>query len=83
MCLGVPGTVVEVKEVDGLRIAVVDVGGGSRIEAIVAVDTIAPGDRVIVHAGTVISKLSEDEYQNIVEVWNEILEALGKLGEGS
>ncbi len=57
MCWGVPGKVVEI---DGMY-AKVRVGG-TLIDAILSVDDVDIGDYVIVHAGLVIGKLSEEEF---------------------
>jgi hydrogenase expression/formation protein HypC len=58
MCWAVPAKILSI---DGL-IAKVDFGGGTVREALVAApEELAVGDFVLVHAGTVITKLSEDE----------------------
>lgn len=57
MCWGVPGKVVEI---DGMY-AKVSIGG-TLIDAILSVDDVSIGDYVIVHAGLVIGKLSEEEF---------------------
>jgi len=56
MCWGIPGRVVEV---NGMY-AKVSVGS-TIVEAVVGVDGVCVGDYVIVHAGLIVGKLSEDE----------------------
>ena len=72
MCLGVPAIVVDVHGNE----AVVDYGGGvkRKVDAFLVPD-IKPGDYVIVHAGAIISKISEQEYREMVEILQQILQA--------
>lgn len=78
MCLGVPGVVVEVKD----REAVVDFGGVRKIVDAFLVENLKPGDYVIVHAGAIIAKISEEEFKSIQEVFNELMEALKEMKGG-
>ena len=72
MCLGVPAKVIDVYERDGMRLALVEVGG-THIEAIVALEEeINPEDYVIIHAGIVISKIREEELDEILNIWREL-----------
>ena len=61
MCLGVPGQIVEVREVDGLRMATVDFGGTRREVCLAYVPEAGVGDYVVVHVGFAISVVSESE----------------------
>ena len=72
MCLGVPGIVVEVREMT----AIVDFGGVRREVDSLLVPNVKPGDYVIVHAGTIISKLDPREAEETIKAWREVLEAL-------
>jgi hydrogenase assembly chaperone HypC/HupF len=56
MCWGIPGRVVEV---DGMY-AKVNIGG-TVVDTVVGVDGVEVGDYVVVHAGLIVGKLSEDE----------------------
>ena len=53
---GVPMTVVEVDARRGLALCADDGGGASTVE-IALVEMVAPGDRLLVHAGTAIAAL--------------------------
>jgi len=75
MCLGVPGIVVEVKDHE----AVVDFGGVRKIVDAFLVEDLKPGDYVIVHAGAIIAKISEEEFKSIKEVFDELSKALEEL----
>ncbi len=59
-----------------MRIAVLEVGG-AKIEALLTLeDDIKPGDYVIVHAGIVISKISEEELETVLRLWRELAEEI-------
>ncbi len=59
-----------------MRIAVLEVGG-AKIEALLTLeDNIKPGDYVIVHAGIVISKISEEELETVLRLWRELAEEI-------
>ena len=72
MCLVVQGIVVEVREMT----AIVDFGGVRREVDSLLVPDVKPGDYVIVHAGTIISKLDPREAEETIKAWREVLEAL-------
>ncbi|OYT60045.1 MAG: hydrogenase [Desulfurococcales archaeon ex4484_217_1] len=72
MCLGIPGIVVEVREMT----AIVDFGGVRREVDSLLVPDVKPGDYVIVHAGTIISKLDPKEAEETIKAWREVLEAM-------
>ncbi len=73
MCLGVPGVVIEIEE----NTAVVDFDGiRLRVDTFLVPD-VRPGDFVIVHAGSIIAKLSEEEAMEVISAWRELLAALG------
>jgi hydrogenase expression/formation protein HypC len=61
MCLGIPGTVVEVLA-DG-HFARIDVGGADRRACLdlMAPGEVSPGDWVLVHAGLVMQRLDAHE----------------------
>jgi hydrogenase expression/formation protein HypC len=76
MCLGVPGEVVSVDKTSNPPLARVKIGGLVK-ETLLAVDEeVMPGDYVIVHAGVVISKVSRDEYEELIR----LLKAVSGLG---
>ncbi len=76
MCLGVPARVIEIYVREGLRVARVAMGGVEREVLLVTSEDISPGDYVIVHAGMAISKIKEDELDEILSLWRELEEAL-------
>lgn len=68
MCLGKPGKVVKVEGRD----AVVDYGGIKKEVDGILMPDLEPGDHVIVHAGAIISKISEERYKELIETLNEM-----------
>lgn len=76
MCLGVPAEVKQVFERNGLRIAVVRIGGLEREVMIAFSDELKPGDYVIVHAGIAISKIEESEVKELEELLKELLSSV-------
>ncbi len=71
MCLAIPARVIRI---DGEK-AEVDIGGVRREAslALVADAGIAVGDYVLVHTGYAIAKLKEEEAEDILKTWNEVL----------
>lgn len=57
MCVGVSAKVVNVKG----DVAIVDAGGARRRVSAQLLDSLEPGDYVMVHAGTAIAKITDDE----------------------
>ena len=69
MCWAVPAKVVEL---DGM-IVKVDFGGGTIREALAAApDELAVDDFVLVHAGTVISRLSKKEFMESFRYYRDV-----------
>ena len=77
MCLGVPGQVMEIRQVDGLSMATVDFGGTRRDVCLAYVPEAKVGDFVVVHVGFAISIVSEAEARETRELLEEI--AAGEL----
>ncbi len=67
MCIAIPGRVIEVRK----NTATVDFSG-NRIEAASGLVDIAEGDRVLVHAGCIIQKLSEEDGDFLEEFLSEV-----------
>lgn len=71
VCLAIPG---EVKELED-EYALVDYGGAKSRVNISLVDGVKVGDYVIVHVGYAIQKLTREEAEESLEIWEELLEA--------
>jgi hydrogenase expression/formation protein HypC len=75
MCLGVPGRVVQV---DGL-VARVDFWGVEREVRLDVVDqAVAPGDYVLNHVGFAIRRIPEEEIQETLALYDQILAELAR-----
>ena len=78
MCLAIPG---EVKKAEEGR-ATVDVGG---VEQEVRLDTlseeVAEGDYLLVHTGFAIQKLSPEEAEETLSLFDELIETNKRLEE--
>ena len=75
MCLGVPGKVIKVED----DIAVVDFNGVVREVDASLTPEVKPGDWVIVHAGTIISIIDENEALETLKLIREYIKVVGEL----
>ena len=80
MCLGVPGKIVEIHEVAGLRMGKVDFGGVYREACLAYVPEAQVGDYTIIHVGFAISLLSEEEAQASLAALQEVASLEEELG---
>ena len=69
MCVALPGTVLKVHK----STAEVDFNG-TKVNAEASLVNVAPGDRVLVHAGCIIQKLNEKDAADMDEFMRDILE---------
>jgi len=73
MCLGIPGEILETHAGDsGLRMGTVRFGGAERLVCLEYVPEAGVGDYVIVHVGVAISKVSEEEAEEVFGYLREI-----------
>lgn len=77
MCLGIPGKVLAVWDVNGLRMAKVQFGGISREACLEYTPEAGVGDYVIVHVGFAISKVDGEEAARTYK----LLEEMNQLDE--
>lgn len=80
MCLGVPGKVVEIYEVGGLKMGKVDFGGVTREACLAYVPEIAVGEYTVIHVGFAISQISEEEAMLSLETIQELTSLEEELG---
>ena len=80
MCLAIPAVIIEVND-DGT--AIVDVFGNEALVDVSLIEDPKPGDKVMVHAGAAIARVDEETWKESYEVWKQMLEAMGMLGEGT
>ncbi|MEM0444717.1 MAG: HypC/HybG/HupF family hydrogenase formation chaperone [Nitrososphaerota archaeon] len=74
MCLGVYGRVLGVTG----ELAVVDFGGGLTKEVLVGVEDVKGGDYVVVHAGVIVSRLSEKDFAQVFSILEEAARRIGE-----
>lgn len=72
MCLAIPGKILEVQEVGGLRAARVQFGGIVRQVSLVFVPEANLGDYVMVHVGFAISRVDASEAERTYQVLQEM-----------
>ncbi|MEJ2262531.1 MAG: HypC/HybG/HupF family hydrogenase formation chaperone [Anaerolineales bacterium] len=85
MCLGIPGKVVELYQVNGMKMGKVDFGGVIREACLEYLPEIQIGDYTIVHVGFGISQLDEEEAMQTLEMLREmemLANELPDLAEG-
>ena len=71
MCLGVPGKIVEIRDL----VARVDFWGVSRDVALHVVDEpVSVGDYVLVHVGFAIRRIPAEDIEQTLEFYREIVE---------
>jgi hydrogenase expression/formation protein HypC len=73
MCLAAPARVIEVSE----KIAVVDYGGvraTARLDALP--DEVSPGDYVLIHTGFAIRRLSPEDAEETLRLFDELAASL-------
>ena len=72
MCLGIPGKIKEIFEINNIKMGKVDYSGVEVEVCLEATPKANVGDYVIVHAGFSISRLSEDEANETLNLLQEI-----------
>lgn len=69
MCVAMPGTVLSVDR----RTALVDFDG-NKVKAVTGLVQIEPGDRVLVHAGCILQKISDRDMEEMNEIMRQMEE---------
>ncbi len=77
MCLGIPGRVVDVYEINGARMGKVDFSGIEKEVCLAYLPDITVGDYTIVHVGFAITRLDEQSALETLELFH----SLGVLDE--
>ena len=72
MCLGVPGRILEMREVGGLHMGSVDFGGVTRDVCLDYVPDANVGDYCLVHVGFALNLVAPDEAQETIALLSEI-----------
>lgn len=77
MCLAIPGRVLEIYEISGVRMGKADFGGVAKEICLAYLPDLAAGEYTLVHAGFAISRLDEETARETLRTLAEI----GQLGE--
>ncbi len=72
MCLGVPGKIIDIYEVGGLKMGKVDFGGVTRETCLAYVPEAKIGDYTVVHVGFALNLLDEEEALETLALLKEI-----------
>ncbi|MEZ4519336.1 MAG: HypC/HybG/HupF family hydrogenase formation chaperone [Chloroflexota bacterium] len=72
MCLGIPGKVVEIYDVGGMRMGKVDFSGIQKEVCLAYTPEIELGDYTIIHVGFAITKLDEESALETLALFNEM-----------
>jgi hydrogenase expression/formation protein HypC len=80
MCLGVPGKITEIYEANGLKMGKIDFGGVTREACLAYIPDVEVGEYCIIHVGFAISKLSEAEAMETLNLLREIADLDEELG---
>ncbi len=81
MCLGVPGKIVEVYEVAGLKMGRVDFGGVVKEACLEYVPEAQVGEYTVIHVGFAIGRLDEAEALRNLQFLEEAGLLTNELGE--
>jgi len=80
MCLGVPGKILEIYEVNGLQMGKIDFGGVTREACLAYVPEAQLGDYTIIHVGFALNLISEQEAQETLAILREIADIEQEAG---
>ncbi len=69
MCVGLQGKVIKIRK----GTAVIDADGAKREVSVQLLDDLEPGDYVMVHAGTAIAKITDDDENEMNSVLDGLL----------
>jgi hydrogenase expression/formation protein HypC len=72
MCLGIPGKVVKLYEVNGMKMAKIDFSGVIKEACMEYLPEIKVGDYTIIHVGFGLSIVDEKEANEIMQLLNQI-----------
>lgn len=72
MCLGIPGKVVELYEVNGMKMAKIDFSGVVKEACMEYLPEIKIGDYTIIHVGFGLSIVDEEEAKETMNLLNQI-----------
>lgn len=81
MCLGIPGKVIEIYDLDGTLMSKVDFDGVVQEVCVATVPEVRIGQYVLVHAGFALNIMSDTEAEETLTLLNELKEFNANLPE--
>ena len=72
MCLGIPGKVIELYELNSMKMAKVDFGGVVKEACMAYLPEIKVGDYTLIHVGFGLSIIDEQEAKETIDLLNQI-----------
>lgn len=72
MCLGIPGKIIEIYELNGTLMSKVDFGGVIQEVCLATVPESKVGQYVLVHAGFALNLLTDEEAEETINLLNQI-----------
>ena len=72
MCLGIPGQVTEIYDMEGTLMSKVDFGGVVQEVCVATVPEVKVGQYVLVHAGFALNILSDQEALETIKLFEEL-----------
>ncbi|HNP71291.1 MAG TPA: HypC/HybG/HupF family hydrogenase formation chaperone [Kouleothrix sp.] len=72
MCLGIPGRIMEIYDMNGARMGKVDFNGIEKEVCLAYLPDIAVGDYTIVHVGFAITRLDEQSALETLELFHNL-----------
>jgi hydrogenase expression/formation protein HypC len=74
MCLGIPGKIIEIYNLNGTAMSKVDLDGAQQEVCIATTPEAKLGDYILVHAGFSLNILTDEEAQATIDLLNKIEE---------
>ena len=81
MCLGIPGKIIEVYKIEGVRMGRIDFDGIVKEVCLDFIPEAEVGDYAIIHVGFAISRVDEEEAQAIFDMLIEMEMVADELPE--
>ena len=80
MCLGIPGKIIDIYQIDGLNMGKVDFDGVTREACLAYVPEAKIGDYTVIHVGFALNVISEQEARETLDLLRQIADFETELG---
>lgn len=74
MCLGIPGKIIEIYEVNGLIMGKINFNGVTREACLTYVPEAKLGDYALIHVGFALNLISEEEAKETLRLLQEVVD---------